>query len=182
MRRIVPPIQRLMRWVVVDGTCWRSTKGIRKDGYCQVQLTGKHTPKVLGHRLSYEHFVGPIPDGLELDHVWARGCRFRDCVNPAHLEPVTRPVNIRRGTQAERARAYFDALWDDRTHCDHGHDLAEVGIYTEPATGHRKCQACRATTARHVHQRAMADPVKAASIRERNRLAVARYRAKKAAA
>lgn len=182
MRRVTPPIERLMRWVVLDGTCWRVTRGIRKDGYCQIQLTGKRAPKVLGHRLSYEHFVGPVPGGLELDHVWARGCRFRSCINPGHLEPVTRPENIRRGTQAERARAYFDALWENREECPNGHKLAEVGIDVEAATGHRKCRACRVHQRSATHQRAKADPIKAARIRERNRSAAARYRAKKAAA
>lgn len=182
MRPVVPPVERLMRWVVVDGTCWRATRGIRKDGYCQIQLTGKRAPKVLGHRLVFEYFVGPIPEGLELDHVWARGCRFRSCVNPTHLEPVTHAVNIRRGTQAERARAYFDAMWENRTHCDHGHDLAIAGIDIEQATGHRKCRACHLAQKSAHHQRAKADPVRAARIREQNRRAVARYRAKKAAA
>ncbi len=177
----MPPIERLMRNVVLDGTCWRATKGIRKDGYCQIEVAGK---KVLGHRLSYEHFTGPIADGLKLDHVRERGCRFRSCINPAHLEPVTHGENIRRGTQAERTRAYYDALWANRTHCDHGHRLAEVGIYTEERDGMvtRKCAGCRRETKSETHRKAMADPAKAASIRERNRLAVARYRAKRAAA
>lgn len=180
MRRVVPPIERLMRNVVRDGTCWRVTKGIRKDGYCQIEVAGK---KMLGHRLSYKHFVGPIPDGLDIDHVKARGCRFRSCINPAHLEPVTRPVNIRRGTAPERTRAYYDALWASRTHCDHGHDLAEVGLYIEERDGMttRKCAGCRQASKSASRQRAMADPAKAARIREQNRRAVARYRAKKAA-
>jgi hypothetical protein len=181
-RKIIPPIDRLMRWVVADGTCWRATKGIRKDGYCQVQLTGKRAPKVLGHRLSYEHFVGPVPDGLELDHVWANGCRFRSCVNPAHLEPVTRSVNILRGTAPEQTTAYYDAYWANRTHCDNGHELAKVGIQVESGTGFRSCRACHLQQKRENHQRAMADPVKAARVREQNRRAVAKYRAKKGAA
>ena len=49
------------------------------------------------HRVVYEHRVGPIPKGLDLDHVKARGCRSRACVNPAHLEPVTTRVNVLRG-------------------------------------------------------------------------------------
>lgn len=182
MKRIVPPIERLMRWVVTDGTCWRATRGLRKDGYCQIQLTGKRAPKVLGHRLVFEHFVGPIPDGLELDHVWARGCRFRSCVNPAHLEPVTRSVNVLRGTSPQRTAEYYDALWENRTHCPNGHELAAVGIHVEHKTGHRQCRACHLQQKREEHQRAMADPVKAERIREQNRAAVARYRAKKAAA
>lgn len=173
------PVERLMRRVVRDGDCWRVTGPLRKDGYSQIEISGK---KVLGHRLTYEHFAGPIPDGLVLDHVWERGCKFRSCVNPAHLEPVTHSENVRRGTQAERTRARFDAFWNNRTHCDHGHDLAEVGIDTEPATGHRKCRACHLKQRSETHRRAKADPVRAARIRQQNRRAQARARAKKAAA
>ena len=52
---------------------------------------------VLVHRWSYEHFVKPIPDGLEIDHVKARGCVSTLCCNPAHLEPVPHKINIARG-------------------------------------------------------------------------------------
>ena len=48
---------------------------------------------VLAHRLSYEHFVGPVPEGLVLDHL----CETRACVNPVHLEPVSRRENMHRG-------------------------------------------------------------------------------------
>lgn len=184
MRRIVPPIERLVRWVVIDGSCWRATKGIRKDGYSQIQLTGKRAPKVLGHRLSYEYFVEPIPDGMELDHVWARGCRFRSCINPSHLEPVTHAVNIIRGTAPDQTRAYFDALWDGREVCPNGHTLAEVGIKIKRYRGMetRQCRACHLAQKAITYQRAMADPVKAERIRESQRRATARYRAKKKAA
>lgn len=53
---------------------------------------------VLAHRWSYEHFVRPIPDGLEIDHVKDRGCVTTLCVNPAHLEPVPHKVNLERGS------------------------------------------------------------------------------------
>lgn len=49
-------------------------------------------------RRSYERFVGPVPDGLVVDHVWSRGCRSRRCVNPWHLEAVSRSENAKRGT------------------------------------------------------------------------------------
>lgn len=51
------------------------------------------------HRLSYEHFKGPIPEGLQLDHL----CRVRICVNPDHLEAVTPKQNVERGSSGSRA-------------------------------------------------------------------------------
>lgn len=75
------------------------------QGYGKVCRDGV---QILAHRASYEYFVGPIPDGLGLDHtchsadpsctVWAE-CSHRVCVNPAHLEPVTHAENVRRGNR-----------------------------------------------------------------------------------
>ena len=79
----------LSRYVEVDG-CWLWTGG-RRGGYGRIKLA--ETGTVDAHRLSYEHHIGPIPDGLVIDHL----CRNRSCINPAHLEPVTTAENIRRG-------------------------------------------------------------------------------------
>ena len=70
--------------------CWLWIAGVNKDGYGGFRAD---TRTWLAHRVSYEHFVGPIPEGLELDHL----CRTRSCVNPNHLEPVIHIVNVRRG-------------------------------------------------------------------------------------
>ena len=78
-----------------DG-CWLWTAGKNNNGYGWFKVNGK---MVLAHRFSYELHIGPIPEGLVLDHVKARGCTNRTCVNPAHLEPVTELENIRRGEQ-----------------------------------------------------------------------------------
>ena len=78
-----------------EGGCWEWTKALHSRGYGQM-ITGSKTTKrhnVYAHRFAYETLVGPIPDGLVLDHL----CRNPKCVNPAHLEPVTRQENIRRG-------------------------------------------------------------------------------------
>jgi len=62
----------------------------------------------LAHRVYYERFVGPIPDGLQVDHL----CRVRDCVNPEHLEPVTQAENIRRGFEARKnEKAYREKAY-----------------------------------------------------------------------
>jgi hypothetical protein len=81
------------------------------------------------HRVSYEHFVGPIPDGLQIDHL----CRNRACCNPAHLEAVTQAENVLRGRG-------FAAVNARKTRCPSGH------LYDETNTCHsgrsRYCRAC----------------------------------------
>ena len=85
----------------------------------------------LAHRFAYETFVGPIPEGLTIDHL----CRIRHCVNPEHLEAVTDRVNILRGEgiSAQHARA---------THCPQGHPYDLINTYVAP-DGDRDCRDCR---------------------------------------
>lgn len=75
------------------------------------------------HRLAYIDTVGPIPDGLELDHL----CRNTRCMNPAHLEPVTHIENIRR-RYALQTRV-------------NGHEYTANNTYWK-STGHRDCRIC----------------------------------------
>lgn len=72
------------------GECWIWVGRMNRNGYGRLHHNGKEG---MAHRLSYEEHVGPIPEGLLLDHV----CRTRCCVNPAHLDPVTHSVNTLRG-------------------------------------------------------------------------------------
>lgn len=85
-----------------ENGCWVWTKRCQDSGYSQFVPYGR---PVLAHRFAYEFFVGPIPDGLELDHVChthdascpgGPACLHRRCVNPDHLEPVTPLENKRR--------------------------------------------------------------------------------------
>ena len=78
------------------------------------------------HRFIYELLVGPIPSGLDLDHL----CRVRACVNPKHLEPVTRAVNLGRGEHRNGS--------EKRTTCPQGHIYDEV-----TKNGWRACATCR---------------------------------------
>src|SRR5437763_12827689 len=81
---------RIERNIVVDaGGCWRWQRALNEGGYGLVGYGGK---VARAHRVAYELFVGPIPLELELDHL----CRVRRCVNPSHLEPVTRRENVLR--------------------------------------------------------------------------------------
>lgn len=92
--------------------------------------------KALAHRAAYETFVGPIPGGLQIDHL----CRVRLCVRPEHLEPVTPKVNILRSEAAGSVIA--------RTgHCRQGHPMTGSNVYVVKATGYQRCLACVARRA-----------------------------------
>ncbi|HEY1740016.1 MAG TPA: HNH endonuclease signature motif containing protein [Acidimicrobiia bacterium] len=84
----------------------------------------------LVHRVSYELSIGPIPGGLEIDHL----CRERSCANPEHLEAVTRRENVLRSDSVAAHRAR-------QTHCVHGHEFTAQNTYRHQ--GRRYCRACR---------------------------------------
>lgn len=75
---------------------WMGSTNPGGYGSFAARPTSVDSKRVMAHRWSYEHHVGPIPSGLDLDHL----CRNRKCVNPAHLEPVTRSENVRRAVAA----------------------------------------------------------------------------------
>src|SRR5690348_10532372 len=87
------PLERWEWWTETgkfaeaDGGCWVWTGALTHSGYAQTKIRRK---SVYIHRLMYELVVADIPAGLDLDHL----CRVRNCVNPWHLEPVTRSVNL----------------------------------------------------------------------------------------
>lgn len=126
-----PTIDRLMKFarkVARTATCWRWIGNLHPDnGYPRFWL-GRHDD-YLAHRLAYEWSGGTIPAGLTIDHL----CRNRWCVNPDHLEPVTRGENNLRGGSpwAENAR---------KTHCHRGHEFTAENTYTHK--GMRHCREC----------------------------------------
>lgn len=124
-------------WSKVDrrgpDECWPFLGYLDPDGYGV--FTVNHV-NVRAHRYAYELMVGPIPDGLPLDHVKANGCTRRDCMNaPAHLEPVTVFENTMRGDgpSAENAR---------KTFCKRGHEFTPESTYTY-SDGRRSCIPCQ---------------------------------------
>lgn len=101
IRNVLTPVERLMAKVQrSEGGCWLWTGSITRAGYGRIRGADAHDGRtVLAHRLAYELLVGPIPQGLHLDHL----CRVRRCVNPEHLEPVTLAENNRRAAAAMAA-------------------------------------------------------------------------------
>lgn len=100
---ILAAADRFWEKVNKTGTCWIWTGAITSRGYGA--LRGDDGQLLLTHRFSYELHVGPIPDGLVIDHL----CRNRACCNPTHLEPVTQWENITRGQLVRQARAEVSA-------------------------------------------------------------------------
>lgn len=117
-----------------DG-CIEWTGGLNGAGYGQFYRGGKssssETGKGYAHRYAYEHYVGPIPEGMHLDHL----CRNRKCCNPEHLEPVTPRENVLRGVApaAEHAK---------KTRCPAGHKYEGDNLYIHPVKRIRYCRTC----------------------------------------
>lgn len=128
-----PRVDKFMAKVSkVESGCWEWTGCLSDTGYGSFW----NGVKVAGaHQWAFEHFNNlVIPDGMEPDHL----CRNRKCVNPAHLELVTRHVNIMRGDGPEAARLRQSS----KTHCPHGHPYDEKNTYRDPR-GYRVCRICR---------------------------------------
>lgn len=126
-----PLLQRFEAKIQRNGSsCWMWIGTLGNHGYGVIGKGRRDEPVLLAHRLSYETYVGPIPDGMQLDHL----CRNRRCVNPAHLQPVTRRINILRGESAPAKNAR-------KTHCPRGHEYTPDNTFFTK-TGSRLCCAC----------------------------------------
>ena len=118
-------------YVDADTGCWLWQGYRDRDGYGVIHADNRAHR---AHRYVYAQLVGPIPPYLVLDHVKARGCCNRHCVNPAHLEPVSVRINSQRVKPWNRAK----------THCRRGHDYATHGTTYVGKDGYRRryCVAC----------------------------------------
>lgn len=128
------------------GPCWVWTAShFTKTGYGQFAVpVGPGLPfrGTTAHRYAYEVYVGPVPDGLELDHL----CRNRGCCNPGHLEPVTRQVNTLRGES-------LAAVCFRENRCSHGHEYTPENTYFRRDGTGRECRICMRDRARRNYRR-----------------------------
>ena len=126
--RVVPLI-RFWRLVGNRGEgCWLWL-GHVSNGYGSFRADPQRAA-ISAHRFAYEELIGTIPAGLTLDHL----CRVRNCVNPAHLEPVSMRTNTLRGEGPS-------ALNSRKTMCRRGHLLDAETTYLNPR-GERQCRRC----------------------------------------
>ncbi len=125
-------------WAKVDrlgpDDCWNWIATTSSNGYGRFRVNGSY---VQAHRWAYENQVGPIPAGLQIDHL----CRTRSCINPKHMEPVTPQVNTLRGIRS-RVR---------KTHCKRGHEFTENNTYNRPDRPGRRCLKCHRRAGRRYY-------------------------------
>jgi len=106
--------------------CWLWTGATRRDGYGLIRVKSIYRR---AHRVAYEELIGPIPAEMTLDHL----CRNRNCVNPDHLDVVTRGENTRRGVSHQALK----------THCPQGHEYTSDNTYVSPSRPNaRYCISC----------------------------------------
>ena len=120
------------RTTVLESGCWVWNLHLDRKGYGRATYRG--VAGSLAHRIAYERLVGPVPEGMQLDHL----CNNPRCVSPNHLEPVTNAENARRAA----AR---------RTHCQNGHEYTPANAYVRGAT--RYCRRCNAEAVRRYKSR-----------------------------
>lgn len=143
LERFLPKFERLS-----DSECWMWSAHRDRGGYGQFSVGGRLRR---AHRVAYELFVGPIPEGRQIDHTChdpqtcagGRSCPHRACVNPAHLQPVTNRENVLRGIGPTAVNAA-------KTHCNHGHSLEDAYIERD---GGRNCRHCQRRRSRKYEQR-----------------------------
>lgn len=125
--------------VNAESGCWTWQRQITRGGYARFSAYGK---SVAAHRFAYEHFIGPIPDGMTLDHTCHTNdplctggvtCLHRRCVRPDHLVPMPAAVNVSL------------AFPSRKTHCRWGHEFTgeNTSLLVSGTRTKRRCRKCR---------------------------------------
>lgn len=134
-------------WAKVEATgfCWNWIANQDRQGYGHFNC-GAPVKKYLAHRVTYTELLGPIPEGMELDHL----CRNTSCVNPDHLEPVTRTENQKRipfRASDGRQPPWVVSGKNVTGYCKHGHEYTEANTYYYK-DGRTDCRTCKASRVR----------------------------------
>jgi hypothetical protein len=122
-------LKRFLDKILIGSDCWLWTGAKNSWGYGNVTVSKRQWG---AHRLSYRNLVGPIPHGMELDHL----CRQPSCVRPDHLEVVERATNNIRSNS-------ISAINGRAQVCKAGHPFDEHNTYRRPDRQGRDCRACR---------------------------------------
>jgi hypothetical protein len=139
-RRYANDTERITRNVLVNANgCWVWTKYRDRNGYGRLYVGNR---VVLAHRFAYEAFIGPVPNGLPLDHL----CRNRACCNPRHADPVPQVQNLHRSPET------VNTINAAKTACPRDHPYDSVNTYVD-STGARHCRACRSDANRRYRDR-----------------------------
>lgn len=132
-------MNQFQRFTESGAGCWIWDGPTDKDGYGRAKISGKTRR---AHRAFYEKFVGPIPFGFEIDHL----CNVRRCVNPKHLEAISREMHIRRSS--------FGVYQTLKTHCPRGHEYTPDNTIRKPhAPSRRYCRECNRNSCRAYYQK-----------------------------
>jgi len=136
-----PPIERFRKFIkVADNDCWLWMGCRFRSGYGLLSPGGR-AHSVYAHRWAYQHFVGPIPAGLEISHK----CGNPSCVNPEHLQAVTHRQNLCETKTSTRINA-------EKTHCVHGHEYTPENTH-RTKKGWRACRDCQRQSLRERYNR-----------------------------
>lgn len=137
------PLTRVLNKISIghEHGCWEWLGAKQGGGYGTLAFGPRSAPVAwLAHRYTYEHFIGGVPKGLQLDHL----CRNRGCVNPWHLEPVTGLENVNRGLKAKGTHRV--------TRCPRGHPYSGDNLYINPV-GAFECRICKRESVRRARER-----------------------------
>jgi hypothetical protein len=135
---------------IMPNGCWEWTGALDGSGYSMMWYEGRCRR---AHVVMYELTKGKIPKGLQIDHTCHKpadceggdGCRHRRCINPDHLEAVTKQENGKRGHHRwQKFYACGHAFQRAKTHCPSGHEYTpdNTAIHTKKGYNYRRCKQC----------------------------------------